>query len=244
MRQTRLVERAGVAAGAIRRVPHARLEGGVGSLSGLLVGVAGLAGHMSVGDRLDLVARDSASIPAEIVGFRDGVAQAMAFGALDGLGPGSPARSPVRTLRRAAGATLAVSEDWLGRVIDPLGRPLDGRGALLGGPASPGARPRRPPAARARASGLGSTSAFGRSNCFARVPAGPAPRACSPAPGIGKSTLLAMLAAAAACDVVVLALVGERGREVREFIEDDLGRGAGPFGRRGGDIGRPAADAS
>ncbi|MEO8715331.1 MAG: flagellum-specific ATP synthase FliI, partial [Acetobacteraceae bacterium] len=95
MRQTRLRERATVAAGAMRRIPPARLEGGVGALSGLLVEVAGLAGQLSVGDRLDLVGRAGGSVPAEVVGFRAGTACAMAFGSLDGLGPGSPARAGV-----------------------------------------------------------------------------------------------------------------------------------------------------
>ena len=220
MRQTRLVERASVAAGAIRRVPRARLEGGVGSLSGLLVGVAGLAGQLSVGDRLDLVARDNASIPAEIVGFRDGVAQAMAFGALDGLGPGSPARSPVRLLGTRSGATLTVSEDWLGRVLDPLGRPLDGRGVLSAGPPRSVRTPAPSAAARGR---LGARLDLGvrALDTFAACRTGQRLGLFSGS-GIGKSTLLGMLARGAKCDVAVLALVGERGREVREFIEDEL----------------------
>jgi flagellum-specific ATP synthase len=228
MRRTCLAERASVAAGAIRRIPPTRLEGGVSGLSGLLVEVAGLAGHLSVGERLGLVARDGGLVPAEVVGFRAGVARAMAFGPLDGLGPGSPARAAFRVSARNQGsaggkATLAVSDGWLGRVVDPLGRPLDGRGPL-----SPG-RPRpvrtAAPAATARARlgprlPLGVRALDGFATCRQGQRLG-----LFAGSGIGKSTLLGMLARHAGCDVAVLALVGERGREVREFIEDELAGG-------------------
>ena len=72
-------------------MPPFALGGQVASVSGLSVEMAGLSRHLSVGDRLDLTARDGRSVPAEIVGFRADRAAAMAFGAVDGLGPGSEA---------------------------------------------------------------------------------------------------------------------------------------------------------
>ena len=223
MRHVRLFDRVDVAAGAIRRIPPTRLEGSVGALSGLLVEVAGLAGHLSIGDRLDLIARTGGSTPAEVVGFRDGSARAMAFGALDGLGPGSPARALLQLGGPRPGATLTVSEGWLGRVIDPLGRPLDRRGKLSVGPPRPVRAPAPPAADRGRLGprldlGVRALDTFTACRTGQRL-------GLFSGSGIGKSTLLGMLAREANCDVAVLALVGERGREVREFIEDELAGG-------------------
>ena len=191
-------------------------------LSGLVVDIDGLAGHVAVGDHLVLEPRNGGGIPAEIVGFRQGLAQAMPFSALDGLGPGSPALLRCGPAGGFSGGTLPVADSWLGRVLDPLGHPLDGHGPLLAG-----SRERRvraaPPEATQRAR-LGPRLDLGvrALNCFATCRRGQRMGLFSGS-GIGKSTLLAMLAKHTACDVAVLALVGERGREVREFLEDDLG---------------------
>jgi flagellum-specific ATP synthase len=209
-----------------------RLEGCVTGLSGLVIDIDGLGGHVSVGDRVILAARDGHRVPAEIVGFRNGLAQAMPFSALDGLGPGSAAlcRGEPNGLSAAgagfafgSGGTLTVADGWLGRVLDPLGRPLDRHGPL---PAGPHARPLQaaPPDATGRAR-LGPRLDLGvrALNCFTTCRRGQRLGLFSGS-GIGKSSLLAMLARHTACDVAVLALVGERGREVREFLEDDLGQ--------------------
>src|SRR6185437_2001210 len=163
-----------------------------------------------------LVSRDGRAVGAEIVGFRADRACAMAFGAVDGIGPGSEARSA------GEGGTLAVADAWLGRVVDPIGRPMDGKGAL-----PRGAVPRRvrvnPPDATLRAR-LGPLIDLGVRvlNVFTTCRTGQR-LGLFAGSGVGKSTLLAMLARQTECDVAVLALVGERGREVREFIEDELG---------------------
>ena len=217
MRHSSFTARAATCAATLRGIPSLRLAGRVSGVSGLVIDIDGLAGHVSVGDRLLLEARDGRSVQAEIVGFRADHAQAMPFDALDGLGPGSPA---VRT--NDAGSGFAVSDAWLGRVIDPLGRPLDGRGALPSGATSRSLRTPAPDAtARAR---LGPRLDLGvrALNCFATCRQGQRLGLFSGS-GIGKSTLLSMLARYTQCDVAVLALVGERGREVREFLEDDLG---------------------
>ena len=234
MRLTSLDERIAASSAALRDIYPLWLHGCVASVSGLAVEVAGLAGHLSIGDRLALRARDGSEIPAEIVGFRGGLAQAMAFGALDGLGPGSIARAQGIATGRPAnwrnegaesgvrgGGRLAVGDAWLGRVLDPLGRPLDG----LGRPGAGVPRPVRigPPPATARAR-LGERLDFGvcALNCFTTCRRGQR-LGLFAGSGVGKSTLLAMLAKRTECDVAVLALVGERGREVREFLEDELG---------------------
>jgi flagellum-specific ATP synthase len=217
MRQSTLAAQAESCCAALRRIPPLRLAGRIAGISGLVIDIDGLAGHMSVGDRLMLGARDGRLVPAEIVGFRADFAQAMPFDSLDGLGPGSPAIQASEP-----GGGLAVSDAWLGRVVDPLGRPLDGRGTMLPGPTLRPIRVAAPEATvRAR---LGPRLDLGvrALNCFATCRQGQRLGLFSGS-GIGKSSLLAMLARHTQCDVAVLALVGERGREVREFLEDDLG---------------------
>jgi flagellum-specific ATP synthase len=231
MRHATFCERITACRSGLQALGTMRLEGRVTGLSGLMVDIDGLGGHVSVGDRLVLAARDGQAIPAEIVGFRNGIAQAMPFAALDGLGPGSaalcrglPTRDPIAGVGFAFGGagTLAVADGWLGRVLDPLGRALDGRGPLPGG-AVPRLTRATPPSATQRARlgprldlGVRALNAFTTCRRGQRL-------GLFAGSGIGKSTLLAMLAQHTACDVAVLALVGERGREVREFLEDDLG---------------------
>jgi flagellum-specific ATP synthase len=117
---------------------------------------------------------------------------------------------------------LDIAPSWRGRVIDPMGRPLDGLGPLLGGGVP---RPTRvaPPDATLRAR-VGPRLDLGvrALNCFTTCRQGQR-LGLFAGSGVGKSTLLSMLTRGTQCDVVVLALVGERGREVREFLEDDLG---------------------
>ena len=212
-----VVERLRQARANLAATPSLAAAGRVTSAAGLAIDVAGLNPLLAVGDRFVLQGRNEQVIPAEVVSFRGATARAMPLGPLAGIGPGASAVIAV-----GAGAVgLGVSDEWLGRVIDPLGAPLDNKGALPQGPARP-LRAAPPPAAHrarlgprislgVRALDLFTTCRLGqRIGLFAGS-------------GVGKSTLLAMLAHQADCDVVVLALVGERGREVREFIEDDLG---------------------
>lgn len=226
MKHTGFAERAASCGLTLREIAPFQLEGRIVALSGLVVDVDGLGGHVAVGNRLSLETRDGQTIDGEIVGFRHGIAQAMPLGSLDGLGPGSRVLLSGRPLPQGgvafgSGGTLAVANAWLGRVIDPLGRPLDGKGAL---PKGPVLRPLRttPPHATERAR-LGPRLDLGvrALNCFATCRQGQRLGLFSGS-GIGKSSLLAMLARHTQCDVAVLALVGERGREVREFLEDDL----------------------
>ena len=223
MRHSDVLSRLRQASDGLRDIVPCPVDGRVSALSGLSVDIAGLAGHVCSGDRVILASRSGQDVAAEIIGFRDGVARAMAFGALDGIGPGCRATA-ASVLREgvSGGGHLAVDDSWLGRVIDPLGRAMDGFGRPLQGPAR---RPVRasPPDATLRAR-LGERLDVGVRvmNAFATCRTGQR-LGLFAGSGVGKSTLLAMLARNTACDVVVLALVGERGREVREFLEDDLG---------------------
>lgn len=188
----------------------------VKSIAGLSAEVRGLAGFGRLGARLTIQALTP--VMAEIVAVQDGLARVQAFGPLDGIGPGTPVLlNPVRD----ASAMLYPGPGWLGRVVDPLGLPLDGLGPLPPGPAQ--AVRTNPPAAASRGR-LGTRLSLGvrALDLFVTCKTGQRVGVFAGS-GVGKSTLLSMLARQAQCDVAVVALVGERGREVREFIEDDLG---------------------
>jgi flagellum-specific ATP synthase len=211
-------------AGRLNALAACSLTGHISAVSALSVDVTGLSRHVAVGDRLMFEARDGTHITAEIIGVRGGAVQAAPFGTTAGLGEGTRAVlavSPGREGLHCFQASLAPGDDWLGRVLDPLGAALDGRPAPRAGMAR--AVRAAPPRAALRAR-LGPAIDTGVRvlNCFATCRTGQR-LGLFAGSGVGKSTLLAMLARNTACDLVVLALVGERGREVREFIEDDLG---------------------
>ncbi|MGG5812540.1 FliI/YscN family ATPase [Falsiroseomonas sp. CW058] len=188
-----------------------QVEGRVAVVDALSVEVTGLSGFVAIGSRLAL----GPGLPAEVVAVGPRGARAVAFAPLDGIRLGARARLE-------GPATLSPCESWLGRVVDPLGRPMDGKGPLAAGPVARPVRARAPDAAlRARLGprldlGVRALDAFCTMRRGQRL-------GLFAASGVGKSTLLSMLARGAGCDAAVLCLVGERGRELREFIEDDLG---------------------
>lgn len=195
--------------------------GRVASVAALAAEIDGLSGQLAIGDRLHLQSRDGSDVHAEVVGFRGDRARALAFGDLNGLGVGAPARVAFDIGTSATAARLQVGDGWLGRVVDPLGHPLDGKGSLGSGVPCP---VRADPPHAARRSRLGRRIGLGvrALDLFATCRTGQR-LGLFAGSGVGKSTMMAMMAQQADCDVIVLALVGERGRELREFIEDDLG---------------------
>jgi flagellum-specific ATP synthase len=221
--------RAAASVEQLRDLAPARIRGRLTALSPHSLEISGLAGHSSVGDRI-IIHAGQKPLLAEIVAFRKEVAKAVPFGITEGIRPGVTvdarllriAGSPWPIARGAAiGACLHVSDAWLGRIVDPLGCTLDSKEPIAGGHP----RPLRaaPPKATCR-DRLGERIDLGVRvlNLFATCRRGQR-MGLFAAAGVGKSTLLASLARHTACDVAVIALVGERGREVREFIEDDLG---------------------
>ncbi len=200
----------------IEAVSPLRRFGRVARIEGLLVEVTGAAGAICLGGQVRLQSANGRRIPCEVIGFRDGRAQIMPLGSLDGISLGARAdfedRPPV----------IYPSLAWLGRVLDAFARPVDGKGALPQGEAAYALR--APPLsahARARVGGkldLGVKAL----NAFATCCKGQRMGIFSGS-GVGKSTLLAMLARNTDADAIVIGLVGERGRELNEFIEDDLG---------------------
>ena len=192
--------------------------GRVVAIKGLLVEVAGPVAAMRLGGRLDImVEHGGGAVPCEIIGFQGDRALAMPFGSLEGVRRGCPAM-----VRDEAAGAIRPSAGWLGRTIDALGRPVDGLGPLPPGPAIYPLRADPPPAHARRRVGPPLDLGIRCINTFITMCAGQR-MGIFAGSGVGKSVLLSMLARYTAADVAVIGLVGERGREVQEFLQDDLG---------------------
>jgi len=193
-----------------------QLFGRVTKILGLLVEVGGVERELSIGDRCNLTPKGVEPIPCEVVGFREGHALVMPFKPLDRVGLGC------RVEVAATQATVSPSTAWLGRVINAMGEPLDGKGPLLQG-GIPMLLRNKPPAAHDRKR-FGDKLDLGirAINSFLSTCRGQRMGIFSGS-GVGKSILMSMLARYTAADVSVIGLIGERGREVKEFLEDELG---------------------
>ena len=197
---------------AVESVNPIRLHGKVTQVVGLVI--EGYCPDTSVGAICEIRPKDGVPIPAEVVGFRDNKTLLMPLGDLRGVGLDS-----LIAVRRDK-ATLRVGPGLLGRVIDGLGNPIDDKGPLhldeeypiYAAPVNPMKRPpiRRP-------LDLGIRSINGLLTCGQGQRVG-----IMAGSGVGKSTLLGMIARYTEADVNVIALIGERGRELREFVEKDL----------------------
>jgi len=205
---------AGVAA-ALRMAPRETRFGEVVTVRGQLIEVAGLGRAAPLGARLT-VQGPAGPIDLEVTGLAGDLAQCLSFADPRGVAAGA------RAVLAAREMSLRPGEGWLGRVVDGLGRPVDGLGALPQGGA---ARPVRalPPAAAERGRvGERVTTGVRALDLFAPLCRGQR-LGLFAGSGVGKSVLMAMLARWTACDVAVIGLIGERGRELKEFIEDELG---------------------
>jgi len=193
-----------------------QLYGRVAGVLGLLVEVAGLERALTIGARCRLVARSGRKVPAEVIGFRHGRALLLPFGGLEGVGLGCKAELA------AAAPVVRPSEAWLGRVVNALGEPLDGKGPLPPGPAAYPLRAPPPPAHGRQRLGGKVDLGVRALNAFLTCCRGQRMGIFSGS-GVGKSILLSMLARYAAAEVNVIGLIGERGREVQDWLEDELG---------------------
>ncbi|WP_036266601.1 flagellar protein export ATPase FliI [Methylobacterium sp. 10] len=192
--------------------------GRVVAIKGLLVEVAGPVAAMRLGGRLDIMVENAGgAVPCEIIGFQGDRALAMPFGSLEGVRRGCPA-----IVRDEAAGAIRPSAGWLGRTVDALGRPVDGLGQLPSGPAIYPLRADPPPAHARRRVGPPLDLGIRCINTFITMCAGQR-MGIFAGSGVGKSVLLSMLARYTAADVAIIGLVGERGREVQEFLQDDLG---------------------
>ncbi|MDE1153877.1 MAG: flagellar protein export ATPase FliI [Micavibrio sp.] len=201
---------------SIGELANYQLFGRVTKILGMLVEIGGVEMELAIGDRCNLRPRGADPIPCEVVGFREGHALVMPFKPLDRVGLGCRAE--------VAPAQPAVypSMSWLGRVINAFGEPIDGKGPLLQGEEHMLLR-NRPPAAHDRKR-LGDKLDLGvrAINCFLSTTRGQR-MGIFAGSGVGKSVMMSMLARYTEAEVSVIGLIGERGREVQEFLEDDLG---------------------
>jgi flagellum-specific ATP synthase len=191
------------------------IYGRVVGVRGLMVEVAGPLYAMSVGARV-IIDAPGKNIPCEVVGFSNNNALLMPFAPLEGV------RRGCRAVVTSVAGAVRPSAAWLGRVVNALGEPIDGKGALLLGP-SPYPFRNTPPPAHARRRVGGPLDLGVRAlNTFITCCRGQRMGIFSGS-GVGKSVLLSMLARYVNADVTVIGLIGERGREVQEFLQDDLG---------------------
>jgi flagellum-specific ATP synthase len=197
-----------------RRVSHCELFRSVGKLRSA-GGTLSAALSASVGELCDVAVSPSQFVPAEVIGFDGGTAKLLPFRALHGLRPDT------EVVTRGRKLAAPVGEELLGRVIDALGEPQDNQGPLGSERFAPVVASAPAPMDRPR---VAKPLATGQRVLDGLLTIGQGQRvAIFAGSGVGKSTLLGEIAKGAASDVNVIALIGERGREVRPFLEDCLG---------------------
>lgn len=190
--------------------------GQVKNIVGLLIEVGGVQGNLSIGDHCVISTRSNALVNCEVVGFSKGNVLVMPFGSLDGIGMGCKVEVG------NADPSIYPDMSWLGRVINAFGEPIDGKGPLQVGNKGYPIRNSPPPShTRQRVGGkldLGVRSINTFLTCCQGQRMG-----IFAGSGIGKSSILSMMARHTNAEVGVIGMIGERGREAREFIEDHLG---------------------
>jgi flagellum-specific ATP synthase len=200
----------------IAELDAVEVYGRVVGVRGLMVEVVGPIHAMSVGARVVIETGAERPIPCEVVGFSGANALLMPFGPLEGV------RRGCKAVVNSAAAAVRPSPGWLGRVVNAMGEPIDGKGPLPAGPAPYKFRNPPPPAHARQRVGAPLDLGVRALNAFLTCCRGQRMGIFSGS-GVGKSVLLSMLARNVAADVSIIGLVGERGREVQEFLQDDLG---------------------
>ena len=199
---------------AVKAVDPIRRTGRVSQIVGLTIEADGPAVNM--GEHCLVKVGDlSKMLSAEVVGFKSGRVLLMPLGEMAGISPGCEIIATGQNLR------VEVGTELLGRVLDGLGRPCDNKGPLLTGEYYPLQAAPPNPLDRRR---IDTTLAMGVRAIDSLLTCGRGQRVgIFAGSGVGKSTLLGMIARNTEADVNVIGLIGERGREVRDFLERDLG---------------------
>ncbi len=196
----------------LQRTDPIKFTGTIQRVQGLLIESLG---PRAVLGELCQIEIDERKIWAEVVGVRDSIIQLMPFTETEGIEAGSKVRATGGILK------IPVSEQMLGRVLDSLGRPIDGKGAVAASALypvynSPPHVLKRKPITEQVVTGVRAIDCLTAAGKGQRL-------GIFSGSGVGKSTLLGMIARNTRADINVIALIGERGREVREFLETDLG---------------------
>ncbi|MDX1974561.1 MAG: flagellar protein export ATPase FliI [Rickettsiales bacterium] len=205
----------------IQNIQDVTASGTVTAVMGMLIECTGIERLLSVGSRCRVIGAKSLQgiqpeVLTEVVGFRDNKALLMPFSNLEGIGPGA------KVSLESNISACYPSDAWLGRVINALGEPVDGKGPLPKGTVPYSLR-NSPPQAHERMRVKGKLDVGVRAlNTFLTTCHGQR-MGIFAGSGVGKSVLMSMLARNSLADVNVIGLIGERSRELQEFIEDDLG---------------------
>jgi len=200
-----------------RRIPRVERWGILESVRGAALTVTGFGSSASVGDRVSIQAA-TGLLFGEIVAFSNSCVTVMPEGAADGLAPGAK-------VVLSETPSLYPCQAWLGRIVDSLGQPIDGQGLLPQGSTRMQLRGSAPPAFQRRLMGQRLETGLRALDCFVPLCRGQRMGVFA-ASGVGKSTLMGMLARFVTADIIVVGLIGERGREVREFLDATLGEAA------------------
>jgi flagellum-specific ATP synthase len=198
---------------AVRKLPPPIVEGQLTRMVGLTLEASGC--QAAVGDRCEVTTGDGTSVEAEVVGFSGDRLYLMPTGDIHGVKPSA------RVIPLPGASSVKVGPELLGRIIDGAGEPLDGRGPLrcedrtrlTGVPLNPLARAPITDTLDVGVRAINSLLTVGRGQRIGLFAGS----------GVGKSVLLGMMARYTSADVVVVGLIGERGREVKEFVEKILG---------------------
>lgn len=207
----------GPAMEALQGVRVVHKYGRITDIVGILAEGKGIAPR--IGSLCEIVGRrGEPPLPAEVVGFRKGSVLLMPIGDLAGVSPGS------RIRENSSLATVPVGDALCGRVLDGLGNPIDGKGPIVPAENRPLHSAPPHPLQRTR---IDEPLDLGVRSINALATVGKGQRmGIFAGSGVGKSMLLGMIARHTSARINVIALIGERGREVREFIENDLGKDA------------------
>ncbi|WP_370303146.1 flagellar protein export ATPase FliI [Pseudooceanicola sp.] len=198
-----------------RSVETPRIVGEVRSITGLTLTVSGLERAMGVGQRC-VVQGARGEVLGEVVGVDRLGTHVLPFGTWAGVSAGD------RVTLSPRGDMIRPDLSWKGRVLDALGRPVDRKGPLFEGTEARLVKAPPPPAFDRRRTGARLETGIKIFDVFTPLCRGQRMGVFAGS-GVGKSTLMAMLARKATADVIVVGLVGERGREVQDFIQNDLG---------------------
>lgn len=200
----------------IEAIDEVEVFGRVKTVQGLLMEIVGPVRELRVGGRVSIETTNGGTLQSEIIGFRDGHALCLPFGPLTGV------RLGCRAVFHSHDGAAYPDASWLGRVINANAEPIDGKGPLARGTQSYPLRQVPLPAHERARVGAPLDLGVRSLNTFTTVCEGQR-MGIFAGSGVGKSVLMSMMARNAAADVAIIGLIGERGREVQEFVTDYLG---------------------
>ena len=191
-----------------------RAVGRVSAVNGSVVHLSGLSSKARLGDRVEICRRDKCTLSGEVLRMDERSVVMLPDDAPEGVGLGDRASL-------SAASTIAPDDSWLGRIVDPFGQPMDGKPLMRGEKSRP---LRADPPAAAHRRELGARLETGMAVFNTMLPIVRGQRiGLFAGSGVGKSSLLGNLGRNMQADIVVFALIGERGRELRHFVENVLG---------------------